>query len=112
MKACCVFSLESPHRGDSIEYTQHAIINMKKKITLNHPKCNNVCSYGIFPRDPRQVQNSHGKRALGVRAIEVLLYVETHTPSGGYKFASTNILFCICKTIMKAGALIMMKQYV
>ena len=29
MKACCVFSLESPHRGDSNEYTQHAIINIK-----------------------------------------------------------------------------------
>ena len=23
---CCVYSLESPHRGDSNEYTQHAII--------------------------------------------------------------------------------------
>ena len=23
---CCVNSLESPHRGDSIEYTQHTIV--------------------------------------------------------------------------------------
>ena len=23
---CCVYTLESPHRGDSNEYTQHAII--------------------------------------------------------------------------------------
>ena len=45
----CVFSLESPHRGDSNEYTQHAIVNIKKKITFNYPKYNNVCSYGIFP---------------------------------------------------------------
>ena len=51
MKVCCVFSLESPHRGDSNEYTQHTIIYIKKKITLNYPKCNNVCSYGIFSRD-------------------------------------------------------------
>ena len=36
-------------RGDSNEYTQHAIINIKKKIKLNYPKYNNVCSYGIFP---------------------------------------------------------------
>ena len=36
MKVCCVFSLESPHRGDSNEHTQHAIINIKKKITLNY----------------------------------------------------------------------------
>ena len=48
MKACCMFSLESPHRGDSNEYTQYTIINIKKKITLNYPKYNNVCSYGIF----------------------------------------------------------------
>ena len=45
-----MFSLESPHRGDSNEYTQHAIINIKKKITLNNPKYNNVCSYGIFSK--------------------------------------------------------------
>ena len=43
-----MFSLESPHRGDSNEYTQHAIININKKITLSYPKYNNVCSYGIF----------------------------------------------------------------
>ena len=30
-KVCCVFSLESPHRGDSNKYTQHTIFNMKKK---------------------------------------------------------------------------------
>ena len=46
--ACCVFSLEWPHPGDSNKYTQHAITNMKKKITLNYPKYNNVSSYGIF----------------------------------------------------------------
>ena len=40
-----MFSLELPHRGDSNEYTQHAIINIKKKITLNYPKYNDVCSY-------------------------------------------------------------------
>ena len=44
-----MFSLESPHRGDSNEYSQHAIINMEKKITLNYPEYNNVSSYGIFP---------------------------------------------------------------
>ena len=45
-----MFSLESPHQGDSNEYTQHAIINIKKKITLNYHKYNNVCSYGSFPK--------------------------------------------------------------
>ena len=34
---CCVYSLESPHRGDSYEYTQHTIIVQKiEKISLNY----------------------------------------------------------------------------
>ena len=38
MQVCCVFLLESPHRGDSNEYTQYTIFNIKKtKITLNNP---------------------------------------------------------------------------
>ena len=32
-----MFSLESPQRGDSNEYTQYSIFNIKKKITLNIP---------------------------------------------------------------------------
>ena len=46
MKVCCGFLFESPHRGDSKEYSQHTNINIKKKITQNYPKYNNVCSYG------------------------------------------------------------------
>ena len=38
MKVCCVFSLESPHSGDSYGNTQYTIFNIKKKITLNYPK--------------------------------------------------------------------------
>ena len=34
---CCVFSLESPHRGDSNENPQYTIFNMNKKNTLNYP---------------------------------------------------------------------------
>ena len=30
-------SLESPHQGDSNEYTQYTIFCIKKKITLNYP---------------------------------------------------------------------------
>ena len=45
MKVCCVFSLESPHGGDSNEYTQHTIFNIKKE---NHRKLFQFCSYGIF----------------------------------------------------------------
>ena len=38
MKVFCVFSLESPHRGDSNEYTQYTIFNIKRKIDLNYLK--------------------------------------------------------------------------
>ena len=46
-----MFSLESRHRGDSKEHTQHTIIKIKKYAILNHPKYNNVCSYGIFSKE-------------------------------------------------------------
>ena len=62
MKVFCVLSLESPHRGDSNECTQHTIFNIKRKIDQNNPA---------------QVRNSHGKRIISVRAIEVLLYIVT-----------------------------------
>ena len=38
MKVCCAFSLESPHRGDSNEFTQYTILNLNKKNTLHYPK--------------------------------------------------------------------------
>ena len=50
MKVCSVFSLESPHRGDSNEYTQYTIFNMNKKNTLNYPKS---AALGFFSRDSR-----------------------------------------------------------
>ena len=50
MKVCCLFSLESPHRGDSNEYTQYTIFNNKKE---SHRKLSQICSHGIFPRDSR-----------------------------------------------------------
>ena len=45
MKVCFVFSLESPHRGDSNEYTQYTIFNINKTITLIYPKS---ASLGFF----------------------------------------------------------------
>ena len=45
MQICCVFSLESPHRGDSNEHTQDIIFNIKKKISLN---CPNSAAMGFF----------------------------------------------------------------
>ena len=40
VNVCCVFTLESPHRGDSNKHTQHIIINIKTKLTLNYSKYN------------------------------------------------------------------------
>ena len=50
MKVYYLFSLESPHRGDSNKYTQYTIFNTKKE---NHPKLSEICNYGIFQRDSR-----------------------------------------------------------
>ena len=49
-KVGCVFTLKSPHRGDSNEYAQHTIFNMNKKNTLNYPKS---APMGFFPTDSR-----------------------------------------------------------
>ena len=66
-------SLESPHQGDSNEYTQYTNFNIKKKkIALNYPKS---AAMGFSKGTQKRVRNSHGKRAISVRAIEVLLYL-------------------------------------
>ena len=68
-----MFSLESPHRGDSNEYTQYTIFNIKRKIDLNYLKS---AATGFFLGTQARVRNSRGKRAISVRATEVLLYRE------------------------------------
>ena len=70
-----MFSLESPRRGDSNENTQYTIFNMNKMNTLNYPTS---AAMGFFQRTRERVRNSRGKRAIGVRAIEVLLYMVKH----------------------------------
>ena len=49
VKVYCVFSFESPHRGDSNENTQYTIFNIKKKTTLYYPKSAGMgfCSTGL-----------------------------------------------------------------
>ena len=47
MKVFCMFSIELPHGGDSIEYKQYTIFNIKRKIDLNHLKS---AAMGFFPR--------------------------------------------------------------
>ena len=50
MEVCCVVSLESPHRGDSNEYTQYTILNIKRKIAQSYPKS---AAMRFSPRDSR-----------------------------------------------------------
>ena len=50
-----MFSLESPHRGDSKENTQYTIFNIKKKITLNYPKS---AGMGFFQGTQERVRSS------------------------------------------------------
>ena len=50
MKVYCVFSLESPQRGDSNEYTQYTISQDKNE---THPKLSQICSYGICSKGPK-----------------------------------------------------------
>ena len=77
MKVYYVFSLESPHRGDSNEYTHYTVFNMNKKDTINYPKS---AAMGLFFQGTQEwVRNSCGKRATSVRAIEVLLYYRRMT---------------------------------
>ena len=89
-----MFSIKSPHQSGSNEYTQHTIINLKKKITLKYPKFNTVCSYGIFSLGTQErVRNSRGKRGIGVRAIEVPLYFPKHLAF--LTFSATVVKCCL-----------------
>ena len=89
MKVCCVFSLESPHRGDSIENAQYTIFNIKKVITLNHLKS---AAMGFYPKGSRTSSNSRGKRAISVRATEVRLYVDTNILLNVYQLWKYKLL--------------------
>ena len=64
MKVYRVFSLESPHRGDSYKYTQYTISQYeKRKIILNYPK-SQLCA--LCQGTQERVRNSSGKRAISV----------------------------------------------
>ena len=67
-----VSSLESPQRGDSNEYTLHTTFNNKKE---SHPKLSQIYCYVIFIGSQERGRDSRGKRAIIIRAIDVLLYM-------------------------------------
>ena len=65
-----MFSSESPHLGDSNEYTQYTTFNIKENHPKNYPKS---ATKRFFQGIQERVRNSRGKRAISVRAIAVLL---------------------------------------
>ena len=62
-----MLSLESPQRVHTIYHFQHKKRKLPK-ITVN------LQGWDFFQGTQEQVQNSHDKRAISVRASEVLLY--------------------------------------
>ena len=64
LKGYCVFSLESPRRGNSNEHTQYTIFIIKKE-TLDSSKS---AAMGFFLGTQERVRNSSEKRAISVRA--------------------------------------------
>ena len=73
MKVYCVFSLETSQQGDSNEYTQYTISQYKRE---NHSELSqNLHLWDLFQRTQERVRNSRGKRAISVRATQVLLYM-------------------------------------
>ena len=107
MKVYCVFSLESPHRCDSNEYTQHAIINIKKKITLNYPKYNNGCSYGIFSLGTKnEFETAVVNEPSMFEPLKFFCTVQL-TRARGYKlerFCLTSSLISDCNCNITSGA--------
>ena len=87
LKVHCMFSLESPHRGDSNEYTQYTIFNIKKekshsfipnlqlwdfsKGLKNEFKITAVNDPSMFNYPCLEHNYFHGSKSVG--AIEVLL---------------------------------------
>ena len=68
----CVL-IRIPSSRHSNEHTQYTILIIKKKIFLDYSKS---AAMGFFLGTQEQVQNSRGKRAISVRAIEFVLYID------------------------------------
>ena len=97
----CVL-LESPHRGDSYEYTQIYHFQYKK---VSYPKFN-LCSCRIFFQGTQnRARNNRRKRAISVRATEVLLYNVKLVFSAcyfglGHEVSLCGMIFTIIKIVL------------
>ena len=96
-----MFSLESPHRGDSNEYTKFTIFSIKKKFALNYPK---YAAMGFFEGTLERVRNNRAIRAISVRAIEVLLYkanltLKYHNQISSHHIHATSVCVYMCQCV-------------
>ena len=88
------FSLRDKWLFEITEVEITSVDCMKKKITINYPKS---ATMGFFPGTQERVRNSRGKRAISVRAIEVLLY---HLNSKAVVKCCSMILSKVFKNIL------------
>ena len=76
----CVFTLESPHRGDSNECTLYIIFNIKKN-TLNYLR--SAAMPGFFQGTQERVRNNRGKRAFSSSHVYGVASPLFHTLTAG-----------------------------
>ena len=73
MKVCRVFSLESPHLGDSNKYKHYTVFNIKKKGTVNYLK---LAAMGFFQGTQERVQISFGKQLSVFEPLKVFCTIK------------------------------------
>ena len=103
----CVIIRIAPSRrfwDDSNEYTQYTIFR-KKKTILTYPKS---AAIGFFPGTKKRVGKSRGKRAISVRATEVLLYLFISKVSLDSTICSAKCQFCVSEYV---GVLYVCENY-
>ena len=93
MMVYCVFSLESPQRGDS-HYTQSTISQYKKE---NNPKLSQICNYGICSKG---LKNEFEPAVVNEPSVFEL-----------FKFYCIIIIDVIITVIIIAGKLRISPQY-
>ena len=85
IKECCGFSLESPHHGNSNEYSQHTIINIKKKKIILNFISNLIMSAATgFPKNSKDASSE---------SIPVTVTVELQWLDGLFTTAVSNSFF-------------------
>ena len=84
-KVCCVFSLELLHQGDSNEYTQHTIINIKKD---QHNNANQNARADKHINDAQLLQMLYAAFFQEARCCPIFYSILSHNlgrPSGHHR---------------------------